>query len=342
MHKPPKFLPVLVLIVLAGAAVWYLNSRTTAASAASLSASGAFEARQFNLSAEASGRVLEVLVEEGQAVHAGDVLVRLDASLIDAQIAQAQANLTAAQANARAAQSNLELLQAGPSEQQLAVAQTAVNQAQIAADAALEAYQDLPEGLEDTANGKAAQLRLDQADAALDGAQAQYDLTRAGARPEQIAAAQAQLEAAQAQVENARAAVLALETQKARYSLLAPQDGVVLERSIEPGELASPGAALLVIGRLDELTLTVYVPEDRYGQIKLNETYPVSVDSFPGETFPARVMHVSDQAEFTPRNVQTTDSRKNTVFAIRLLVAAPDGRLKPGMPADVDFSQGED
>jgi HlyD family secretion protein len=53
-------------------------------------------------------------------------------------------------------------------------------------------------------------------------------------------------------------------------------------------------------------------------------------------------MHVSDQAEFTPRNVQTTDSRKNTVFAIRLLVAAPDGRLKPGMPADVDFSQGED
>jgi multidrug resistance efflux pump len=115
-------------------------------------------------------------------------------------------------------------------------------------------------------------------------------------------------------------------------------DGVVLQRLFEPGELANPGSTLYVVGNLYSLTLTVYVPEDRYGQINLDQSYPVTVDSFPGRVFSGKVTHIADQAEFTPRNVQTVEGRKNTVFAIKLTLDNPGLALKPGMPADVNFS----
>lgn len=122
-----------------------------------------------------------------------------------------------------------------------------------------------------------------------------------------------------------------------REMIHAPLAGVVLYRNVEPGEVVAAGAPLITLINPDELTLTVYVPEDRYGQIELGQSYPVTVDSFPGELFSATVTHIADQAEFTPRNVQTTDSRKNTVFAIKLDLPQAEGKLKPGMPADVQF-----
>ena len=116
-----------------------------------------------------------------------------------------------------------------------------------------------------------------------------------------------------------------------------PIDGVILERLVEPAEFVAPGSTVLVVAALDALTLKIYVPEDRYGQIALGQTYAVTVDSFPNETFNGTVKFISDRAEFTPRNVQTTDSRKTTVFAIDLDLAPSNGKLKPGMPADVNF-----
>lgn len=118
-----------------------------------------------------------------------------------------------------------------------------------------------------------------------------------------------------------------------------PIAGTVLYRSVEPGEFASPGAPLVTVADLDHMTLTVYVPEDRYGQILLGASYPVMVDSYPTEVFTGTVSHIADRAEFTPRNVQTTDSRKTTVFAIKLDLAQNGGKLKPGMPADVNLGE---
>jgi multidrug resistance efflux pump len=122
--------------------------------------------------------------------------------------------------------------------------------------------------------------------------------------------------------------------------IVSPINGVVLEVLFQPGETATPGANLVVVSNLDELTLTIYVPEDRYGVIMLGQVYPVTADSFPGQSFNGTVAYISDQAEFTPRNVQTTDSRKTTVFAIKLDLDPTGGLLKPGMPADVHFQAG--
>ena len=121
-------------------------------------------------------------------------------------------------------------------------------------------------------------------------------------------------------------------------NVTSPIDGVVLQRLVQPGESVAPESTVLVIAPLNALNLKIYVPEDRYGQISLGQTYPVTVDSFPGETFYGKVSLISDKAEFTPRNVQTTDSRQTTVYAVKLDLEPTGGRLKPGMPADVHLT----
>jgi multidrug efflux pump subunit AcrA (membrane-fusion protein) len=123
----------------------------------------------------------------------------------------------------------------------------------------------------------------------------------------------------------------------ANEKIMSPIDGIILARQIEDDELTAPGSPLLTVANLDKLTLKVYVSEDRYGQIFLGQVYPVTVDSFPGQTFTGKVTNIASKAEFTPRNVQTIDSRQTTVYAIKLDLAPSGGKLKPGMPADVHF-----
>ena len=114
-------------------------------------------------------------------------------------------------------------------------------------------------------------------------------------------------------------------------------NGVVLSRSVEPGEVVAVGSAVMTIGQLDKLSITVYIPEDRYGEIKLGQAAQVTVDSFPNETFQGTVVRIADQAEFTPRNVQTVESRSTTVYKIEISLPNTGNELKPGMPADAVF-----
>ena len=221
MHpNPRKIAPVILVLALVAAAIWYFNQGVSAESGA-LTASGTIEAVEVHISAELGGRVSRVAFEEGQAVKAGDVLIEQDATLLKAQRQQAEAALRVVEANreaadaaasaaqsalaavqavAEAAQANADLLLAGPSAEQLAVAQSVVDKAQLALNAAQDNYDALSETAQDTTQGKALKQQLDQADAGLKNAQAQYDLAKAGARSEQITAAEAQARSAQAQV----------------------------------------------------------------------------------------------------------------------------------------------
>ena len=154
------------------------------------------------------------------------------------------------------------------------------------------------------------------------------------------ALAQAKSGAQQAQdaAGQAQANLDLLNAQMDKLEVDAPLTGVVLTRNIEPGEYVQPGADAMSMANISSLTITVYVPEDRYGEISLGLKASVSVDSFPGAKFSGVVSNISDQAEFTPRNVQTVEGRSSTVYAIKLNVSDPQGKLKPGMPADVIFS----
>jgi multidrug resistance efflux pump len=331
-----RILPV-VLILATAAVLYWLYRGSAQAQTNELQASGTVEAVEYVVAPETNGRVIEVSAEEGQAVTAGQTLVALDPALLRAQRAQAEAAYNAALGTARAAALNQALLESGPTPEQLAVAQTVVDRAQLAVDALQDQYDDLSDAARESAAGQQLAGQLDQARAILDNAQAQYDVVKAGANPRQIEAAGAQADAAEAQAQAASAALAVIDVQLSKLAIGAPSDGTVLSRAVEPGAVVLPGATLLVIADLRRLEITVYVPEDRYGTIALGQAASVAVDSFPGQTFAASVVHIADRAEFTPRNVQTADGRKTTVFAIKLAIDNPDGQLKPGMPADVRF-----
>jgi membrane fusion protein YbhG len=149
--------------------------------------------------------------------------------------------------------------------------------------------------------------------------------------------AQAAVEQAHKAVQQAQANLDLLDAQIAKLVTYAPLDSMLLTRNVEPGEYVQPGAVAFAMADLNNITITVYVPEDRYGQISLGQQAQVTVDSFPVETFTAEVIHIADQAEFTPRNVQTVEGRSSTVYAIKLKVTDSEGKLKIGMPADVVF-----
>jgi multidrug resistance efflux pump len=106
---------------------------------------------------------------------------------------------------------------------------------------------------------------------------------------------------------------------------------------VNVGELAAPNFSLLTIADLDQVTLTVYVPENQIGLVKVGQTVHVNVDSFPERTFSGEVVHIASRAEFTPKNVQTKEERVSTVFAVKIGIPNPDHALKPGMPADAQI-----
>ncbi len=171
---------------------------------------------------------------------------------------------------------------------------------------------------------QAAEVAIEQADAGVAQAQAQAAL----AENNRVSASSA--------VEGAEAALELVSLQLERIQLTTPISGVILTRTVEPGEVIGAGYTLLTVGDLDQLTVTVYLPEDRYGQISLGDAAELTVDSYPDEVFQAEVIWIADQAEYTPRNVQTQEERQNTVYAVKLAIQAK-GILKPGMPADVTF-----
>ena len=177
-------------------------------------------------------------------------------------------------------------------------------------------------------------------------AQQRYDASyvrllylQTGAESPAVVSAADALKQAQAALTQAQANLALIDTQIAKLTLTAPMDGVVLTRNVETGEFIQPGSTAFVLGELSELTITVYIPEDRYGEINLGQQAQVKVDSFKDLTFSASVVQIADQAEFTPRNVQTVEGRSSTVYAIKLSVSNPEGKLKIGMPADVVFGQ---
>jgi HlyD family secretion protein len=224
---------------------------------------------------------------------------------------------------------------------------TAANDVLDAAEAELEQAQDAYIEL----LGTDAAQEVKDARAAVSVAQESYDVAmdtfsrlQTGEYSPQVTIAAAALEQAKAglgqadkAVQQTEANLALLDTQMEKLTVYSPMDGVILTRNVEPGEFVQPGATAFAMANLNDMTITVYVPEDRYGEIKLGQQANVTVDSYPGETFSAEVIHIADQAEFTPRNVQTVEGRSATVYAIKLKVSDDQGRLKIGMPADVVF-----
>jgi HlyD family secretion protein len=382
-----------------------------------LVASGSIEGEEVAIVSEFGGRIVRLEIDEGNRVEAGQVLVQLDTSSLQAQMAQAEAAVAAARAN-------LANVKAGVHPGEILAAEAAVLRARSEWDAARQALEDartlLDNPQEIDARIVQAQTSLDLAEAQIEQAEAQiakaeaerYQYHGQGSMEEkwlyrvhdfQVQAAQAGLQAAkaskagaektlealralrdnplamvgqvnlakahsrigesgvalaeaklaelkagpsaeevavaEAKIKSAQAARLALEAQIDKMILPSPIDGVVTSRSAHAGEAAVAGATLLTVANLDEVKLTIYIPEDELGQVHLGQEVEVQVDSFPGQVFTGTVSHISQQAEFTPKNVQTEKERVNMVFAVKVRLSNPGHQLKPGMPADAILRQ---
>jgi multidrug resistance efflux pump len=189
-----------------------------------------------------------------------------------------------------------------------------------------------------------ARAKLAVAEARLENAKSQLDLLQTGEDSLDIQAANAAVDSAQAQIlqaqagkAQAEAALALLQIQLNKCQVTAPSAGTILTSQLTVGELISAGSAAMTVAKLDEVSLTVYVPEDAYGLIELDQKVSISVDSYPNKVFTGTVIRIADQAEFTPSNVQTVEGRKSTVYAVEIKIPNAGNELKPGMPADVDF-----
>ena len=262
----------------------------------------------------------------------------------DSKFAELEKNMAQAQAAYRTAMDTSGLIEKAKQNAEIKkAAQDALDQAKTNLASIQKEYDSAltspaaQEILEGRARQAVAQTRFDQA-------VGRYNLLLTGEDSLQVKAAAAALTQAKAGIATAEAGLLeaqaalkSLELQLAKTEVKAPVDGVILSRTLEAGEIFSPGGTAMVIGRLEEATVTVYVPETQYGKISLGQNVAITVDSFAGKVFAGTVTHISDQAEFTPRNVQTVDGRRTTVYAVKITIPNQTMELKPGMPADVKF-----
>jgi HlyD family secretion protein len=153
----------------------------------------------------------------------------------------------------------------------------------------------------------------------------------------QEAVLEAQLEVVRAQVAQAEAALRVAETQLGYTRIHAALSGTVLRRDAEPGETVLPGSALMTLADLSVMEVKVYVPGPMLGRIRLGQRVDLVTDSYPDRRLEGSVATIADEAEFTPKNVQTRDERVRMVYQVKVRVPNPQGILKKGMPVDAWF-----
>ena len=287
--------------------------------------------------AETAWQDAVAILADPQEIDARIVEAQASVDVAEVQIEQAEAQLAAAEVERdqfRARGSMQEKWQYVIYDYQVEAARAAIESARAnfrGAEETLAALHALRENpLVIVSQVHLAEARYQMAVAGVAVAIAELDELKAGPTAEEIAMAEAQ-------IAQAEAAVAALQAQMAKMTLESPIDGIVTSRSAHSGEAALAGATLLTVANLDEAKLTVYIPEDKLGRVYLGQEIEVQVDSFPGQVFTGTVSYISQQAEFTPKNVQTEEERVNMVFAVRVRLPNPNHALKPGMPADAMF-----
>ena len=289
--------------------------------------SGTIECTQVRVAPQVGGRLLRLPSQEGAFVKRGDLAAQVDPA--DYLLRRDEIHALLAQAEAQ-----LDLVRAGSRAEDVQRARDQVREAQVTATAAVA---DLRRTQALRAKDSATAKQLDDAQALADrnaATQAAAEQNRArleaGSRKEEIRLAEAQVGVVRARLAEADKAVQ-------DCTLLSPADGCVTTRSHEEGDLVAAGATLVTLSRLDEVWLSIYVPETRLGRVKLGQTAQVAIDGTTNR-FAGRVTFISPEAEFMPKDVQTSEQRAKLVYRVKVTLPNPDGVFKPGMPADAYLS----
>lgn len=314
---------IALIAVLAGGVYAWLHR--AAAPADTLVVYGNVDIREARPAFNDSGRVTSILVQEGSLIRRGELLARLDDSRYSAAYAQAVAQMN----NQK---ERLAKLRAGSRPEEIAAAKATMNALRTTVHVDEIIYRRNARLIVSHA---VSQQSLDEARAAFDSARHRYQAARQnyllaviGPRAEDIAAERAAYQASVAAVALARR-----ELDDTR--LYASSDGVVEDRILEPGDMASPGTPVLTVALPSPLWVRTYVSEQDLGRVRLGLAAAVTTDSYPGRIYHGWVGYLSPTAEFTPKTVQTTELRTTLVYQLRVYVCDRRGELRLGMPATV-------
>jgi HlyD family secretion protein len=289
-----------------------------------LKLSGNIEAHESLVSFKVPGRIVELPVDEGQALKTGALIARLDSDDYRQQVAVDEAN-----ASVRHSQLTLGL--AGTRAQEIEASRQSI----------LDAQADLEQKRKDFARYDAlyqkgeiaAQVRdqaatsVQRSQAAVDRLKQVYNELLEGTRQEELDVERANLHQA---TEN-----LAMSHIRLSYTVLrAPFDGVILVRQAELGEVVTAGTPIITLADLDHLWVRAYIPETDLGKVRWGQDVNVRADTYPGKNYRGHISFISSEAEFTPKSVQTEKERVTLVYRIKIEVENPNYELKPGMPAE--------
>jgi HlyD family secretion protein len=339
--------------------------------------SGTIETREIRVGSKIGGRVLEVLVVEGQEVQAGKPLVKIDIAELQTQLSQAQARVeqqrarlvrlergarpeekAQARAATETARATLEAVRNGPRPEEIAQARASVAAASAEVNSAEAEFKRM-ERLRETGDISkqefdTAKFRHENVRARLDAEKERLGLLLSGSREEDIRAAEARFKQAQeaenlvlagprseeiadarAQLNEAMAGVEQIKVQLAEGEVTAPANSVVEVVSVRPGDLLTPNQPVARLLERDQIWVRIYIPEPQLGLVKVGQLAKIVVDTFPKEPFDGTIEQINSEGEFTPRNIQSRDERAHQVFGVKVRIDNREGKLKPGMAADV-------
>ncbi len=289
--------------------------------------SGTLEATRINVRAEVGGKAISLPVAEGTKVEAEQIICELDTEKLDLQARAARAQLTAQKAV-------FEAMEKGARVQEIEQVRLLASQAREQKDKALRDFQKMEKlyhkGSISEQEYQDVQTMLKIARERYQQAQAGYQMVLEGVRDEEI-------RAQAAAVDGAAARLALAQTQLKDAHILSPLSGTLSELYVETGELVMAGSLVATVADYSQMELKVYLAEARLGRVFLDQPVEVFIDSYPGRAFKGRVSQIAEQAEFTPKNIQTKSERTTLVFEVTIQVQNPDGSLKAGLPADAIF-----
>ena len=267
--------------------------------------SGILEATEVIISSQTTGRIMEIRYDEGDVVIKGDTIAVIDTADIVLQRKGLLAQLDELEASVKGVRLSA------------ARAQDELNLAKLTAERTEALYQ----------KGSATQQARDE----VATRKAAAELTLQGIRN--------QLNELDAHRENIKSAIELVQRKIHDATITAPLSGTVVIRSRQPGELAMYGGRILTMANLDSMWIKIYLKENVLNQVALRAKADIRVDAIGDSLLPGTVAWISSQAEFTPKNVVTRESRTGLVYAVKIDVPNPSRILKMGMPAEAQIRE---
>ncbi|MBK7105200.1 MAG: efflux RND transporter periplasmic adaptor subunit [Ignavibacteriae bacterium] len=292
-----------------------------------IKATGTIEATFVTLSAKVSGEILEIYFDEGTKVNIGDTILKIDNETLQLQLLQASALRQSAEAQ-------FQLLKNGSRKEDILQAQSMFHQAEISLNQAEKDKARMQSLLESNSITK---KQFEDIETKFEIVKSQYSAAKENLSKIKNIARPEELKRTEASLNQAIANEKIIQKNINDCYVVSPINGFVVEQFYEKGETVAPMSSILKIADLEKVNLDIYVNELELPKVKLNQKVDVFIDAYDDKTFSGKVVYISPESEFTPKNIQTPDERTKLVFKVKVEINNPNFELKSGMPADAEI-----